>query len=159
MAATVISWHCQRLSMLLRSTSDCVGNVVRDNRENVSSCSVRTDKHRLLMTGSDFIEVFLMLSSSWLSLFQESRDHCVLRLSTCLLETKHKAFAISSHSWRGPCLTPTKPFRIDSLILNNNENEMKLCLPIPKNLNNPSKTPISSCHSFPQNFNVSSTRG
>lgn len=107
------------------------------------------------MTGSDFIEVFLLLRSSWLILFQESRDHCVLRLSTCLLETKRKAFAISSHSWRGPCLTPTEPFRIDSLILNNKENAMKLCPLIPNNL---SKTPISSCHSFPQNFSISSIR-
>lgn len=86
----------------------------------------------LIVMGSEFTVVFLLLPSSWPSLFQESKVHCVLRLSTYLLETKHQAFAVSSHSWRGPCLTPTNPFRIDSLILNNNENAMKPFLLIPK---------------------------
>lgn len=51
--------------------------------------------------GSEFTASFLMLPSSRLGLFQDSKAHHVLVLSACLLEIKHQAFAVSTHSWEG----------------------------------------------------------
>lgn len=60
-----------------------------------------------------------------------TKAHCVLRLSTSLWETT-SGICNQLTYWEMALLTATKPFRIDSLILNNNENVMKPLLFIPK---------------------------
>lgn len=47
--------------------------------------------------------------------------HCAFELHNCLLEIQHKTFVVNSHLWGVSCLSPTKSFSIDLLILNSNE--------------------------------------
>lgn len=114
MSATSIS----RLQVLLKAINGCVGDTVYDN-QNLSFGFIRNDREGLfIMMGSYFMEIFLKLPSE---LIPATQGQLCSQLFTCFLENDSRVFANSSRSWRGPSLTHTKPFSIDSLILNNNE--------------------------------------
>lgn len=120
-----------------RIVNVCVGNVHNDNR--ILSLWLAVSTERAL----NYDEVWFHWGISHTVVFLFELVLLIWGpLCSWILESQHGIFAVSSHLCGGPCLSPTKSFSIDLLILSNDEIATEHSLFISNDLS-PQRTSVS----------------